>query len=167
VPGHIIPVDIAGGQSFLVHRHGWLAGTPGIRPSVALQQSFRGGIYGGDGFILQKLDGEGRAWIELSGEGTSYDLPAGQTVLDHPGHVGMFQGTVQFTITRVQGIMNKFFGGDGFHLVALTGPGRVWLQSMPLPVLAGALAPYISKDTAPESVGGGMAGGMLGDFLRG
>ena len=161
-----MPVDITGGHSYLVHRHGWLCGTPGITPSVGLQQSFRGGIYGGEGFILQKLDGEGRAWVELSGEVTSYDLPNGQTVLVHPGHIGMFQGTVQFSITRVPGVTNMLFGGDGFHLVALTGPGRVWLQSMPLPLLAGALAPYIAKDTAPESVGGGIAGGMLGDFLR-
>lgn len=167
VPGHIVPVDISGGHAYLVHRHGWLAGTQGITPSVALQQSFRGGLYGGDGFVLQKLEGEGRAWVELGGEVTSYDLPAGQTVLVHPGHIGMFQATVQFSITRVPGIMNMFFGGDGLHLVALTGPGRVWLQSMPVPMLAHAIAPYIAKDTAPESVGGGVAGGMLGDFLRG
>jgi len=167
VPGHIVPVDISGGHSYLVHRHGWLCGMPGITPSVGLQQSFRGGLYGGEGFLLQKLDGEGRAWVELSGEVTSYDLPPGQTVLVHPGHIGMFQGTVQFQITRVPGVTNMLFGGDGFHLVALTGPGRVWLQSMPVPLLASALAPYIAKDTAPEAVGGGIAGGMLGDFLRG
>ena len=71
-PGHIVPVDISGGHSYLVHRHGWLAGTPGITPSVGLQQSFRGGLYGGDGIILQKLDGGGRAWVELGGEVTSY-----------------------------------------------------------------------------------------------
>ncbi len=94
--------------------------------------------------MLQKLDGEGRAWVELGGEVTSYDLPPGQTVLVHPGHIGMFQGTVQFSITRIQGIKNMMFGGDGLHLVALTGPGRVWLQSMPVPMLAHALAPYLS-----------------------
>jgi uncharacterized protein (TIGR00266 family) len=165
VPGHIVPVDISGGHSFLVHRHGWMCGTPGINPSVALQQSFRGGLYGGEGFVLQKLDGEGRAWVELGGEVTSYDLPQGQTVLVHPGHIGMFQGTVQFSITRIQGIKNIMFGGDGLHLVALTGPGRVWLQSMPVPLLAHALAPYLPSGTA-ESVAGGAAGGALGDFLR-
>src|ERR1700691_2154292 len=141
VPGHIVPVDISGGHAYLVHRHGWLAGTPGITASVALQQGFRAGIYGGDGFILQKLDGEGRAWIELAGEVVSYDLPPGQTILVHPGHIGMFQATVQFQITRIPGIANMFFGGDGFHLVALTGPGRVWLQTMPTPLLAHSLEP--------------------------
>ncbi|HEX9034687.1 MAG TPA: AIM24 family protein, partial [Streptosporangiaceae bacterium] len=166
VPGHIVPVDISGGHSYLVHRHGWLASTPGITPSVGMQQSFRGGLYGGEGFLLQKLDGEGRAWVELGGEVTSYDLPQGQTVLAHPGHIGMFQGTVQFSITRVQGIANMMFGGDGLHLVALTGPGRIWLQSMPVPMLAHALSPYLVRDTAPESVAGGAVGGVLGDFLR-
>jgi len=166
VPGHIVPVDISGGHSYLVHRHGWMCGTPGITPSVALQQSFRGGLFGGEGFVLQKLDGEGRAWVELGGEVTSYDLPPGQTVLVHPGHIGMFQATVQFSITRMRGIANMMFGGDGLHLVALTGPGRVWLQSMPVSMLAHALAPYLAQGSATESVAGGVAGGALGDFLR-
>jgi uncharacterized protein (AIM24 family) len=167
VPGHIVPVDISGGHAYLVHRHGWLCGTPGITPSVGLQQSFRAGLYGGDGFILQKLEGEGRAWIELGGEVTSYELPPGQTILVHPGHIGMFQGTVQFSITRVQGIANMMFGGDGLHLVALTGPGRVWLQSMPLPLLAHALSPYLGDQGAKDAAVGGLAGGIVGDFLRG
>ncbi|HEY1617707.1 MAG TPA: AIM24 family protein [Streptosporangiaceae bacterium] len=168
VPGHIVPVDIAPGQAYLVHRHGWLAGTSGITPSVGLQQSFRGGLYGGDGFVLQKLEGQGTAWIELSGELVSYDLPPGQSLLVHPGHVGMFQGTVQFQITRMRGIANALFGGDGFHLVALTGPGRVWLQSMPLVQLAGALAPYLGGggDVA-QAAGAGAVGGIIGDMLRG
>jgi uncharacterized protein (AIM24 family) len=167
VPGHIMPVDINPGMAYFVHRHGWLCGTQGITPSVGLQQSFRGGMWGGDGFVLQKLEGQGRAWIELSGELTTYDLPPGQTLLVHPGHVGMFQGSVQFTITRMRGIANAFFGGDGFHLVALTGPGRVWLQSMPLAVLAQALSHYLPQESAPESAGAGAVGGVIGGMLRG
>jgi uncharacterized protein (AIM24 family) len=124
-------------------------------------------MWGGDGFVLQKLEGQGRAWIELSGELTTYDLPPGQTLLVHPGHVGMFQGSVQFTITRMRGIANAFFGGDGFHLVALTGPGRVWLQSMPLAVLAQALSHYLPQESAPESAGAGAVGGVIGGMLRG
>ena len=80
-------------------------------------------------------------------------------MLVHPGHIGMFQGTVQFTIQRIRGIANMFFGGDGLHLVALTGPGRVWLQSMPLPMFAHAIAPYLAGQTAAEGVAGGVAGG--------
>src|ERR1700734_2065749 len=72
LPGHIMPTDITPGQAFFVHRHGWLCGTPGITPSIGLQQTFRGGMWGGDGFILQKLEGQGQAWIELSGEMVHY-----------------------------------------------------------------------------------------------
>jgi uncharacterized protein (TIGR00266 family) len=167
VPGHIVPVDIQPGRSFLVHRHGWLCGTPGITPSIGLQRSFRGGMWGGDGFVLQRLEGQGRAWIELSGELTQYQLGPGQTMLVHPGHVGMFEDTVRFDITRVPGIANKIFGGDGYHLVALTGPGQIWLQSMTLPGLAHAIAPYLAGEgggaQAAEAAG---AGALLGNILR-
>jgi uncharacterized protein (AIM24 family) len=168
VPGHIMPVEIAPGDAYFVHRHGWLCGTPGIVPSVGLQQTFRGGMWGGDGFVLQKLEGQGTAWIELSGELTTYDLPPGQTLLVHPGHVGMFQGSVQFTVTMMPGIANAFFGGDGFHLVALTGPGRVWLQSMPLAVLAQAISQYLPQGgQQADAAGAGAVGGILGDMFRG
>jgi uncharacterized protein (AIM24 family) len=164
VPGHILAVDISQGRHYYVHRHGWLCGTPGIVPSVGVQQSFRGGMFGGEGFLLQRLDGQGRAWIELSGEVTNYELPPGHTLLVHPGHVGMFEGSVQFTITHIRGIANAMFGHDDLHLVALTGPGRVWLQSMPLVDLAGALAPYFA--TTKEAAGAGAVGGMIGGMLR-
>jgi uncharacterized protein (TIGR00266 family) len=163
VPGHIVPVDIARGQSFMVHRHGWIAGTSGIVAGVGLQQSFRGGLWGGDGFVLQKLEGQGRAWVELSGELTTYTLNPGQTLLVHPGHVGLFEASVSFQMTRVPGIANKVFGGDGFFLVALTGPGQIWLQSLPLPNLAHALSPYLAGQTAE----GGAVGGIIGGMMRG
>jgi uncharacterized protein (TIGR00266 family) len=145
VPGHIVPVEIDSGQGFLVHRHGWLCGTPGVSAGVGLQHSFRGGLWGGDGFVLQRLHGKGTAWVELSGELTQYNLDKGQTMLVHPGHVGMFEDSVNFKITRVPGIANKIFGSDGYHLVALTGPGQIWLQSMPLANLAHALEPYLPQ----------------------
>jgi uncharacterized protein (TIGR00266 family) len=169
IPGHIMPVDITPGEAYYVHRHGWLCGTQGIKPSVGMQQTFRGGVYGGDGFVLEKLEGQGRAWIELSGELTTYVLPPNQTLLVHPGHIGMFQGSVQFQITRMRGIANAFFGGDGFHLVALTGPGQIWLQSMPLAILAASLAPYLGggDDSTAKAAGAGAVGGIIGDMLRG
>jgi len=161
VPGQIVPVDIAGGHSFLTHRHGWICGTPGVVTSVGLQQSFRGGMWGGDGFVLQKLEGQGRAWVELSGEVTTYTLAQGQTLLVHPGHVGLFQSTVQFSIQKVPGIANKLFGGDGFVLVSLTGPGQIWLQSLPLANLAHALSHYLTADRAEAGAAGGLVGGLL------
>lgn len=161
LPGHIMPVDVGGGQEFYVHKHGWLCATPGITPSVGFQQSFRGGLWGGDGFLLQKLHGQGRAWVELSGELIHYTLRPGQTLMVHPGHVGMFEGSVQFQITRVPGIANKVFGGDGYHLVALTGPGQIWLQSMPIASLAHSIEPYLPLEGAKAGVAGGVIGSMM------
>ena len=165
LPGRIFPVEIGPGGGVLVHRHGWLCGTPGVVPSVGLQQSFRGGMWGGDGFVLEKLQGEGTAWVELAGEIVTYDLEPGQSLLVHPGHVGVFQDSVSFQITQVPGIANKLFGGDGYHLVSLTGPGRVWLQSMPLPILAQALAPFLVGQAGADTAAGGAVGGVIGSML--
>jgi uncharacterized protein (AIM24 family) len=165
VPGRIFPVDISPGHGYVVHRHGWLCGTAGVTPSVCLQQTFKGGLWGGEGFVLQKLEGEGQAWIELAGEIATYDLAEGQSLLVHPGHVGLFNDTVSFSVIRLPGIANRYFGSDGHHLVSLTGPGTIWLQSMPLPVLAQALSEYLGDDDRHEAVKGGVVGGMLGDRL--
>ncbi len=168
LPGWIFEIAIQPGQGYLVHRHGWVCGTDGVVPTVGLQQTLRGGLDGGDGFILQRLEGEGRAWIELSGEITTYELAAGQSLLVHPGHVGLFEDRVSFTITRLSGIKNIAFGGDGYHLVSLTGPGNVWLQSMPIPVLAQAIAPYLGRGDdhpAADAGVGGVLGGIIGKNL--
>jgi len=171
LPGKILPIDLAPGGEYLCHRHGFLAGVPGIEISVALQQSFRGGIFGGEGFLLQKLGGTGRAWIELSGEIRAYDLVAGQTMRVHPAHVGLFQSSVTFAVQKVPGLANRYMGDDGHHFVVLSGPGRIYLQSMPLPLLAGALEPYLDRGdgrgrTMEAGVGGGVLGGALGGLLR-
>jgi uncharacterized protein (AIM24 family) len=165
LPGRIFPVDIEPGAGYVVHRHGWLCGTPDIQPTVALQQTFGGAVFGGEGFILQRLEGAGKAWIELSGEVSTYELAPGQSLCVHPGHVGVFQDSVSFQTTRMPGIANYMFGEDGHHVVVLTGPGSVWLQSMPLPVLAHALAPYLGDDHRGRDTGTAAAGGVLGGML--
>jgi uncharacterized protein (AIM24 family) len=166
VPGHIFPLEVSPGQGYLVHHHGWVCGTPEVVPSMGFQQGIGGMLFGKEGFILQRLEGQGTAWVELSGEVTTYDLAPGQTILAHPGHVGVFQETVSFTVQRVQGIVNRYFGANGHWLVVLTGPGRVWLQSMPLPNLAAALNPYLASGERTSAVEGGAVGGMLGNILR-
>jgi uncharacterized protein (AIM24 family) len=143
VPGQILPVRIGPGAGMLVHRHGFLCGTPGLTATATPVPGLGAGLWGGEGFILQRLHGQGEAWIELSGEVSTYQLAPGQTLLVHPGHVGLFQESVSFQITRFKGVRNILFGDNGFHLVALTGPGEIWLQSMPLALLAHAIAPYL------------------------
>ena len=165
VPGHILPVEVRPGQDYMIHRHGFLCSTPGVELSVGFQQSLGAGIFGGDGFLLQKLAGQCQAWIELDGEVVSYDLAAGESLRVHPGHVGMFEAGVGFGITRIQGIRNMLFGGDGIFLAQLTGPGKVWLQSLPLANLAHALSPYLN--TTGERVADSGTGAVIGTILRG
>ena len=163
LPGHIVPVEVGAGHEYMIHRHGFLCGTPNVRIGVGFQQSLGTGIFGGDGFLLQHLSGEGTAWLELSGELVTRDLQAGETLRVHPGHVGAFESSVSFQITTVPGIKNKIFGGDGIFLAALTGPGKVWLQTLPIARLAYALAEYMPREA--ETVEGGAAGGVVGGIV--
>jgi len=167
LPGSILGVDAgAAGAEYLVHRRGFLAGTPGIEVSVGFQQSFAAGIFAGEGFLLQRVAGRGRAWIGLAGEVVRHDLAAGQSLRAHPGHVGMFTASVSFQVMRVPGITNRYFAGDAHHFAVLSGPGTVWLQSTPLPLLAASLAPYLPRAQGDHAAAGGVIGGMLGDLLR-
>jgi uncharacterized protein (TIGR00266 family) len=145
IPGHIVPVTVSPTETYMVHRHGFLCGTPGIELTPAFQQSLGAGIFGGEGFVLQKLAGQGEAWIDVGGEIVTYDLVEGQTLRVHPGHVAMFQSSVSFQLTKIQGIRNALFGGDGLFLAALTGPGRIWLQTLTVPNLAHSIAPYLPQ----------------------
>ena len=165
LPGQIFPLDVKPepGATFMGHRHAFLAGTHGVQVSVGFQQKLGAGFFGGDGFRLQKIAGQGRVWCELSGEIITYDLRPGEELRVHPGHVGLFQDTVQFNITTVPGIKNKIFGGDGIFLAQMVGPGRVWLQSLPLARLAAALGEY----TVVQGAEAGAAAGVVGGLLRG
>jgi uncharacterized protein (TIGR00266 family) len=167
LPGHIVPVEVSAGHDYMIHRHGFLCATPQIQISVGFQQSLGAGIFGGDGFLLQKLSGQGTAWLELSGELVVRDLQPGETLRVHPGHVGAFQASVSFQITTVPGIKNMIFGGDGLFLAALTGPGRVWLQTLPISKLAHTIQRYLPKEVSRQTVEGGVVGGIVGSILDG
>jgi uncharacterized protein (TIGR00266 family) len=156
VPGHIMPVEIGPGHEYMIHRHGFLCATAQVQLSVGFQQSLGAGIFGGNGFLMQRVNGYGTLWIELSGEVVIRDLAPGETLLVHPGHVGAFQGSVSFQITRIQGIKNMLFGGDGIFLAAVTGPGRVWLQTLPIANLAHQLQRYMPS-SGRESGGSGFS----------
>jgi uncharacterized protein (TIGR00266 family) len=166
LPGHIVPIDVGPGNEYMVHRHGFMAAVPGVELGLGFQQSFTGGIFGGMGFLLQKLTGTGRAWVDLSGEVLAFDLQAGQSMRVHPGHVGLFQASVQFSVQRVPGLVNRYFGQDGHHFAVMTGPGRIWLQSMPVAILAGAIEPFLPDNGKGGDVAAGAAGGLLGNLLR-
>ncbi|SHF25668.1 TIGR00266 family protein [Kaistia soli DSM 19436] len=144
LPGQIIELDVAGG-SYLVHRHGFLCGTSGIVVASGLQQNLGAGVFGGDGFVLQKIEGSGKAFVELGGEIVKYDLAAGQSIMVHPGHVGLFDQSVNFEITSLRGVHSTFFASGDLFMARLTGPGRVWLQTLTLPGLAHSISHYLPK----------------------
>jgi uncharacterized protein (TIGR00266 family) len=170
MPGHIVPVELGQGAEYMVHRHGFLCATPQVTIGVGFQQSLGAGIFGGDGFVLQRLGGQGMAWLELSGELVTKNLAAGQTLRVHPGHVGAFQTSVGFQITMVPGLKNAIFGGDGLFLAVLTGPGTVWLQTLPIARLAHQINEYLPHTEGRQTgsmASGALLGGIVGSILGG
>jgi uncharacterized protein (AIM24 family) len=141
-----------------------------LQLTTGFQRSLGAGIFGGDGFLLQRLAGPCTAWVELGGEVVTYDLAAGETLQVHPGHIGMFQDSVNFDVTFMRGFANALFGGDGLFVARLTGPGKVWLQTLTVPNLAHAIAPYLSGRTGQNiesATAGGIAGAVLRDMFGG
>jgi uncharacterized protein (TIGR00266 family) len=170
VPGQILELTVQPGRGYLVHRHGFLCATAGVELTSALQRRLGAGVFGGEGFVLQRLSGSCQAWVELGGEIVSHELAPGESLLVHPGHVGMFEEIVSFDITMISGISNALFGGDGLFLVQLTGPGRIWLQTLTMPNLAHALSPYMGRESAAppaQAVEAGVAGAVLRDIFGG
>jgi uncharacterized protein (TIGR00266 family) len=166
VPGSIHQLDVPAGHSYMIHRHGFLCGTPGVTLNIGFQRQLGAGLFGGNGFVLQTLAGPCTAFVELGGESVMYDLRPGESIRVHPGHIGMFQDSVNFDIVLMRGVRNAFFGGDGLFIARLTGPGKVWLQSMTVPNLAHALSPYLGGEQTAANVGGAaIAGGILGDIF--
>jgi uncharacterized protein (TIGR00266 family) len=153
-PGKIVPILLAPGQSIIMQKHSFLVAEKSIELSVAFNRKLGSGFFGGEGFILQQFTGPGLCFAELDGEIIEYDLAPGQTMSIHPGHVGMFEPTVSFDIQMLRGFTNILFGGEGLFLATLTGPGKIWLQTMPMMQLAEAIAHYL-----PHS-GGGNEGGL-------
>jgi uncharacterized protein (TIGR00266 family) len=165
LPGYIVPLEVAPGHDYLIHRQGFLCATAQIQIGVGFQQSLGAGIFGGDGFLLQRVSGQGIAWLELSGELVVRDLQPGENLRVYPGHVGAFQSSVSFQITTVPGIKNMIFGGDGIFLASLTGPGRIWLQTLPISKLAHAIDRYLPHEATRQTVEGGVVGGIVGSIL--
>jgi len=168
-PGSILPFKLAAGESILCRKQTFLCAEKSIAFEVAFQKRLGAGFFGGEGFIIQRLTGPGTVWLDLSGEVVTYDLTPGQKLLVHAGHVGAQTPSVNFDIQMLKGFRNILFGGEGLFLASLTGPGKIWLQSMPIMNLAEAIAQYLpqnSNDSAPQSVAGGIVGGLLNGLLK-
>jgi uncharacterized protein (AIM24 family) len=177
-PGTIIARELRAGESLICRKETFLVAQKTVTLELAWQKRIGSGFFGGNGFLLQKLTGPGIVWLDLSGELIERTLAPGERLLVHAGHVGIFEPSVGFDIQMVRGFKNLLFGGEGLFLATLTGPGHIWLQSMPIMNLAEELARYLpmgGNDNGANSGSGmlatgaavGAVGGLLGSLLGG
>ncbi len=143
VPGKVLDVQLSSGQSLICQKDTFMCAQESVKLEMHFRKKLGAGLFGGEGFILQKLTGPGIAFIEIPGEVREYDLPANAVMRVDPGHIAMFEPTVSYDIERVKGLKNIFFSGEGLFLATLKGPGKVWMQSLPLSNLAAKLSRYM------------------------
>lgn len=142
-PGNIQVLNITPGHEMIVQKSAFLASEAGVELSIHFQKRLGAGFFGGEGFIMQKLSGNGTAFVEIDGDLIEYNLQPGQKMIVDTGNVAGFEATVQMDIQTVSGAKNILFGGEGLFNTVLTGPGKIWLQTMPIYSVAGALRPYL------------------------
>ena len=142
-PGEILAIPISPNHTVAAQKTAFLASEEGVETSVHFQKKGGAGLFGGEGFILQKYTGNGMVFLEIDGSVVEYTLEAGQTMLVDTGYLAAMDATVSISIDQVKGIGNALFGGEGLFNTKLTGPGRIWLQTMPLAQFAGCIIPYI------------------------
>lgn len=142
-PGQIKAVAIAPGQEMILQKSAFLAAESGVNLSVYFNKKLGAGFFGGEGFIMQRLSGQGMAFVEIDGELVEYELKPGQQIIVDTGNVAGFTQGVQMDIRQVPGVKNMLLGGEGLFNTVLTGPGRVWLQTMPICNVAASIRPFI------------------------
>ena len=142
-PGTILPVEITPDRPVIVQKSAFLAGVESVDISLFLQKKLGAGFFGGEGFIMQKLSGEGIVFVEIDGSTVEYDLAPGQQMIVDTGYLAMMDATCSMDITAVKGAKNMFFGGEGAFNTVITGPGKIVLQTMPVNSVAGALIPFM------------------------
>ena len=146
-PGRVVAMELKQGQSLLCQRDAFMCAEESVDLSVHFHKRFGAGLFGGEGFFLQKVTGPGHVFFEIAGEANEESLSSGEVLEVDPGHIALFDPSVDFSITRVKGVKNMFLGGEGLFLAKMTGPGKVWLQSLPLNNLATKLSRYMPKSS--------------------
>lgn len=143
LPGEILALDITAGSDYVCQKSAFLASTQGVQLSTFFQKKFGAGVFGGEGFIMQKLSGTGTAFVEIDGSAVRYNLEAGQQLIVDTGHVVLMSASCSMDVQTVKGVKNVLFGGEGLFNTVVTGPGEVVLQTMPTAKLAASIQPYI------------------------
>lgn len=172
-PGQIVPVQLAAGQSMICRKETFLCAEMSVHLDIFFQQRLGAGFFAGEGFIMQKVTGPGTVFLDLSGEVVEKTLAPGERLLVHAGHIGMQDPSIAIDIQMLRGFRNILFGGEGLFLATLTGPGRIWLQSMPIINLAEEVARYLPQPRGDiggggmlgMGMGGAAVGGILGSLL--
>ena len=144
-PGKIMPIRLNGSNTIIGQKNAFLAAEDGVDLDIHFRNKLGAGIFGGEGFILQKFSGNGIVFLEIDGEVIEHDLQPGEKILVDPGHIAAMEESVDFDIERVKGVKNVLFG-EGLFFARLQGPGKVWLQTMPISRLAEALIPFIPNN---------------------
>ena len=142
-PGKVLPFTLEAGQSLICQRDSFMCAEDSVQLEMHFRKKLGTGLFGGEGFVLQKVTGPGMVFLEVAGEVREYNLQPGQVMKVDPGHIALYEPTVKYDISTVKGVKNILFGGEGLFLATLTGPGKIWLQSLPLSNLAGKLARYL------------------------
>lgn len=142
-PGNIVAIEIQPGQEVICQKSAFLASTPGVELSIFFQKKLGAGFFGGEGFIMQRLSGQGLAFVEIDGSVVTKELAAGEQIIVDTGYLAMIDGTCSIDIQTVKGVKNVLLGGEGLFNTVVSGPGRVSLQTMPTYQVANAIRPYI------------------------
>lgn len=142
-PGQIRPWEVKPGNELIVQKAGFLAAESGVELSIFFQKKLGAGFFGGEGFIMQRLSGHGTAFLEFDGSVIEYQLQPGQQIVVDTGYLAAMDGTCSMDIQTVPGLKNMVFGGEGVFNTIITGPGRVWLQTMPISNVANAILKFL------------------------
>ena len=140
-PGRIVARELAPGETIICQKTAFLCATAGVTLAVHMQKKLGAGLFGGEGFFMQKLTGPGMVFLELDGYCPEYMLNAGEQIVCDTGVLAAMDATCQMDVQMVKGVKNMLFGGEGLVDTVVTGPGRVYLQTMTLPKLAGLMQP--------------------------
>lgn len=143
-PGEIIAMEVTPDKPVIAQKSAFLASSEGVDMSIHFQKKLGSGFFGGEGFIMQKFSGNGVVFLEIDGSVIEYNLAAGQSMLLDTGHLAIMENSVSIDIETVKGVGNVLFGGEGLFNTKVTGPGKIWVQTMPVSSVAGSLAPYFA-----------------------
>lgn len=142
-PGEIIVLDLSDGREYVCQKSAFLCAEQGVNLSLTTNRSVKGGFFGGEGFIMQEVRGRGKVFLEIDGSVVAKDLAPGEKLIVDTGNIAAYERSVKYDVKMVKGFKNILFGGEGLFLTTLTGPGRVYLQTMTMPSFAERIIPYL------------------------